>query len=70
MWPLVIAPSEELPCKVEIRNVSYAHEDENIELAFDQEAIDDMEGYQYDDYSDDQVGDTGDLDQILCRPRF
>ena len=66
----VIAPSEELPCKVEIRNVSYAHEDENIELAFDQEAIDDMEGYEYDDYSDDQVGDTGDLDQRLCRPRF
>ncbi|CAE7382798.1 unnamed protein product [Symbiodinium sp. CCMP2592] len=65
----LVVPCEELPCTVEIRKVTYAHEDESVELVFDQDAIDDMESYDYNDYHDDQVGDTGDLDPRLCRPR-
>ncbi|CAE7524932.1 unnamed protein product [Symbiodinium natans] len=61
---------EEQPCVVEIRKVSYQHEDESVELAFDQDAIDAMEQYDYDDYQADQNGDSGDLDPRLCRPRL
>ena len=66
----LVVPCEELPCTVEIRKVTYTHEDESVELAFDQDTIDDMESYEYNDYHDDQIGDTGDLDPRLCRPRL
>ena len=65
----LIVGCEEMPCVTEIRKVTYTHEDESVELAFDQDAIDDMEDYDYEEYNDDQIGDAGDLDQRLCRPR-
>ena len=65
----LIVGCEEMPCTTEIRKVTYTHEDESVELAFDQDAIDDMEDYDYEEYNDDQIGDAGDLDQRLCRPR-
>ncbi|CAE7427405.1 unnamed protein product, partial [Symbiodinium microadriaticum] len=65
----LIVGCEEMPCVAEIRKVTYTHEDESVELAFDQDAIDDMEDYDYEEYNDDQIGDAGDLDQRLCRPR-
>ena len=65
----LIVSCEEMPCVTEIRKVTYTHEDESVELAFDQDANDGMEDYDYEEYDDDQIGDAGDLDQRLRRPR-
>ena len=68
----VLAACEELPCAVEIRKVTYAHEDEHVELAFGKDDVDCLEEYdmvEFQDAKDEFLESDGGLDPRLCKPR-
>ena len=65
----LIAANDELPCVAEISESKYNHEDENTDLVFDQEALDDLENYDYEEIDDDEIIDSSGLDERLCRAR-
>ena len=67
----VLAACEELPCAVEIRKVTYAHEDEHVELAFGKDDVDGLEEYdmvELQDAKDEFLESDGGLDPRLCKP--
>ena len=67
----VLAACEELPCAVEIRKVTYAHEDEHVELAFGKDDVGGLEEYdvvEFQDAKDEFLESDGGLDPRLCKP--
>ena len=67
----LLVACDECPCSVVIRKVTYAHEDEHMELTFGKDEVDGMEDhgaeFDYEDGPEEVL--EGDLNPELCKPR-